>query len=71
MNKWGALSGMIVGGLTVIIWILSGLSTYVYEMIPGFTLSLISVIIVSLLTEKPNKAVNDEFEKMESILREM
>ena len=71
MNKWGALSGMIVGGLTVIIWILSGLSTYVYEMIPGFTLSLISVIIVSLLTEKPTKAVNDEFEKMENILREM
>ncbi|WP_238915243.1 sodium/proline symporter PutP [Clostridium sp. YIM B02555] len=71
MNKWGALSGMIVGGLTVIIWILSGLSTYVYEMIPGFTLSLISVIIVSLLTEKPTEAVNDEFEKMENILREM
>ncbi|MFT8347657.1 sodium/proline symporter PutP [Clostridium saccharoperbutylacetonicum] len=71
MNKWGALSGMIVGGLTVIIWILSGLSTYVYEMIPGFTLSLISVIIVSLLTEKPTKAINDEFEKMESIFREM
>jgi SSS family solute:Na+ symporter len=71
MNKWGALSGMIVGGLTVIIWILCGLSTYIYEMIPGFSLSLLSVVVVSLLTQKPNTNVYDEFNKMENILTNM
>ena len=49
MTKWGALSGMVIGGLTVILWIVSGLSGYLYEMIPGFSLSLISVIVVSLI----------------------
>lgn len=68
MNKWGALSGMIVGGLTVIIWIVLGLSSYIYEMVPGFTLSLISIIVVSLLTEKPDESINKDFIKMEKTL---
>ena len=71
MTKWGALSGMIVGGLTVILWIVSGLSAHLYEMIPGFTLSLISIIVVSLLTKKPDEAVNKEFETMEEKLNLM
>ncbi|MBU3093016.1 sodium/proline symporter PutP [Clostridium sp. CF011] len=68
MTKWGALSGMVVGGLTVIVWIVSGLSTYMYEMVPGFILSLIAVIIVSVITEKPEESINKEFKKMEEIL---
>ena len=71
MTKWGALSGMIVGGVTVIIWITSGLSGYLYEMIPGFLLSLISIVIVSLLTYKPNEIIDKEFDKMEKTLLDM
>lgn len=68
MTKWGALSGMIVGGLTVIIWIASGLSSYLYEMIPGFSLSLISIIVVSLLTKKPDESIDNDFKLMEDEL---
>ncbi len=68
MTKWGALSGMVVGGLTVILWIVSGLSTYMYEMVPGFILSLIAVIVVSVITEKPEESINKEFKEMEEIL---
>ena len=71
MTKWGALSGMIVGGLTVIIWIVSGLSSYIYEMVPGFTLSLIAVIVVSLLTKKQDESVDKDFSDMEKILADM
>ncbi|WP_160685438.1 sodium/proline symporter PutP [Clostridium sp. C2-6-12] len=71
MNKWGALSGMIVGGLTVILWITTGLSAYLYEMIPGFALSLISVVVVSLLTEEVHEDVHDEFDKMQNILADI
>lgn len=70
MTKWGALGGMLVGGLTVIIWITSGLSSYLYEMIPGFFLSLIAVIGISLLTKKPDDSINKEFKVMEEILGE-
>ena len=71
MTKWGALSGMVVGGLTVILWIVSGLSGYLYEMIPGFSLSLIAVIVVSLLTENPYESVNKDFSAMEKVLKDM
>ncbi|WP_188456302.1 sodium/proline symporter PutP [Virgibacillus oceani] len=71
MTKWGALAGMIVGGATVITWLnIPGLSDFLYEIIPGFILSLIAVIIVSLLTKEPEKQVHEQFEKMEQKMAE-
>ncbi|RYM01751.1 sodium/proline symporter PutP [Sporolactobacillus sp. THM7-7] len=64
MNKWGALAGMIVGGLTVIIWINAGLSATLYEIIPGFILSTIAVFAVSLLTRAPSKTIHQTFDQM-------
>lgn len=68
MTKWGALSGMIVGAATVLIWVNAGLSPKLYEMIPGFFLSLIAVIVVSLLTKKPSPDVQETFDEMETTL---
>ncbi len=71
MTKWGALAGIIVGAVTVLIWVnVPGLSDFMYEMIPGFILSLIAVIAVSLATKEPNKEIHDTFEKMEIALHE-
>jgi sodium/proline symporter len=65
MTKWGALAGMIVGGLTVIIWLETGLSNTLYEMVPGFFLSTVSVYVVSLLSKAPSKSISDQFKDME------
>lgn len=62
---------MIVGGVTVITWITSGLSGYLYEMIPGFLLSLISIVIVNLLIYKHNDIIDKEFDKMQKTLLDM
>ncbi|MEW8970998.1 MAG: sodium/proline symporter PutP [Mesobacillus sp.] len=71
MNRWGALAGIIIGALTVIIWIsIDGLSEFMYEMIPGFFLSLIAVLVVSKITTGPGKAVKEEFNEMENIMSE-
>lgn len=71
MNRWGALAGIIVGALTVIIWIsIPGLSKFMYEMIPGFFLSLIAVLVVSKITNGPSKGVKEEFKEMEEIMSE-
>ncbi len=67
MTKWGALAGMLSGGATVLIWISLGLSDFLYEMIPGFTISLLAVFVVSLLTKKPD--VEKEFNDMEKLLK--
>lgn len=68
MTKWGALAGMIVGAVTVIAWVQSGLSTTLYEMIPGFFSSLAAVIVVSLLTKEPKASVQNTFREMEDII---
>lgn len=71
MNRWGALAGIVVGALTVIIWIsIDGLSAFLYEMVPGFFLSLIAVIVVSKITTGPGKDVKEEFKEMENIMSE-
>ena len=65
-NLKGALAGMIVGAVTVLVWNtfiapLGGIFA-IYELLPAFVLSLISIIVVSLLTEEPSKEITDEFD---------
>lgn len=67
----GALAGMIVGGLTVLLWIyLDHPYKEVYAMIPGFSLSLLSVVIVSKLTAGPSEKIQQEFMEVKKDLRE-
>lgn len=65
-NKQGALAGMIVGAVTVVVWNLFvkplGGIFAVYELLPGFIFALIAIVVVSLLTEEPSKEVTDEFD---------
>ena len=52
-NKWGALTNLIVGPLVVVIWTsIPLLKNSLYELIPGFFISLILGIVVSILTER-------------------
>lgn len=63
VTRNAAISGMIVGGLTVLLWV------YVehayqdwYAMIPGFILSFITIVIVSLVDKKPSESIGQEFD---------
>lgn len=61
MTRNGALAGIIVGGITVLVWkqlALLGL----YEIVPGFIFSCIAIYVVSLLDTPPSKEILDEFE---------
>jgi len=49
---------------------MAGLSVTLYEMIPGFGASLIAIIVVSLLTAKPSKEVEEQFEEFERTLKQ-
>lgn len=65
----GALGGMIVGGLTVIIWKqLSGGIFDLYEIVPGFLLSCITIYAISILDkEGPAEEVLREFDHLKQI----
>ncbi|MFC0273868.1 sodium/proline symporter PutP [Metabacillus herbersteinensis] len=68
MTKWGALAGMIVGAVTVIIWSNLGLSATLYEIIPGFAASLLSIYVVSLLTPMPSKQIVENLDQVKNSL---
>lgn len=65
-NKWGALAGMIGGGVMVFVWKYAisrlGGAWSIYELLPAFIFSLILDIVVSLLTRKPDETIAREFE---------
>lgn len=65
MNRWGALAGMIAGAATVIIWtkVPAFKATELYEMVPGFAMSLLAIVLASLLTAKPDAHIESEFEQ--------
>lgn len=65
-NFYGVLSGMIAGGAMVFVWKylvrpLGGIWN-IYELLPAFLVSLIFIIVVSLLTKAPEKAILEEYE---------
>jgi sodium/proline symporter len=71
LTNYGALSGMIAGATTAFIWgKIKVLSDTLYEIVPGFFVCLIVAVIVSILTYKPNKDIEDEFNRTEVLLKE-
>ena len=65
-TRAGAIAGMLTGGSMVFIWnkLISKLGGVfaIYELFPAFVLSCIAIVVVSLLTKKPDQAILEEFE---------
>lgn len=72
-NKWGALAGMVTGGITVFIWkfivreIFAGTLLDIYELLPAFILACIAIVVVSLVTKAPSQEICDEFDSVKSM----
>lgn len=65
----GALSGMLVGGATVLLWVyVPHAYKEVYEIIPGFLLSFLTTVVVSLMTGRVSGEVEGEFEEVREIV---
>nr|WP_295216862.1 sodium/proline symporter PutP [Ruminococcus sp.] len=72
-NKWGALTGLVAGGVMVFVWKflvrpLGGVWN-IYELLPAFLVALAAIVIVSLLTAAPEQEVQDEFEEVKQQMR--
>ena len=68
MTLKGAYAGVIVGGLTVLIW--KHFEWFgLYELVPGFFFSVAAIVIVSLMDKKPSETILKTFEKAMSLSR--
>jgi sodium/proline symporter len=68
MNAAGAIAGVISGGVTVLVWKNFIAPIFpLYELLPAFIISIIFIVVVSLLTKAPDKAIEEQFDKAESI----
>lgn len=72
-NLAGAVAGMLVGAVTCFVWkffLVDYAAQYpvfgLYELAPGFLFALVSIVVVSLLTGKPSKEIQDEFDKVKA-----
>jgi len=67
MNKAGALAGIIVGGVTVVVWKqLSGGWFDLYEIIPGIIFSTIAIVVASKVTAAPSDSIQKLFDDVEA-----
>lgn len=70
MNLKGAYAGIVVGGLGTIVFkyikqLSSGQGIFaVYELLPAFIISVIAIIVVTLVTEKPDDKILEQFDRV-------
>lgn len=69
-NKYGALAGMVSGGIFVFVWKFifrpMGGALDIYELLPAFIVALIVNVVVSLCTKEPGKEITEIYEKVNS-----
>lgn len=67
-NKWGALAGMVAGGVMVFVWKYliapRGGVWAIYELLPAFLVGCAAIVAVSLATEKPSAEIEKVFEQV-------
>lgn len=77
MTATGALAGMISGAVVVVAWAewvnpalkAANLPT-MYEIVPGFIVATLAVVVVSLLSKTPSTDVVQRFEQADRVYRE-
>lgn len=74
-NKWGALAGMLSGGIMVFFWkfvirsVFAGSVLDIYELLPAFIVACIAIVVVSRVTKAPEKEICDEFDAVSEMIK--
>ena len=61
MTRNGALAGMLVGAITVVVW-KNFIGLGLYEIIPGFILASLTIYVVSLMGKEPTADIQRRFD---------
>ncbi len=67
-NRQGILAGLVAGGLMVFVWKFCvrpiGGMWDIYELLPAFAVATLAIVVVSLLTKKPDEEIVKTFEEV-------
>jgi sodium/proline symporter len=67
-TSWrSVLTGMLLGTITLIYWKESGLGSTLYEIVPGFLVNVIVIMIGNKIYTQKNKGVLAEFDEVQRI----
>jgi sodium/proline symporter len=70
MTRNGALAGVVVGALTVILWKQLFAETGLYEIVPGVIAATVAVVVASLLDRAPSQVIAARHQQVRAALRE-
>ncbi|WP_077602510.1 sodium/proline symporter [Oceanobacillus sojae] len=60
VNKWGSFSGMVTGAFVTSVWYATGMSEYVWEIVPGSLSAILVLLLVTKLTNKKELTFTEE-----------
>lgn len=73
-NRYGALAGMVSGGIMVFVWKylvrpIGGVWN-IYELLPAFLVACVFIIVVSLLTPAPDESITKVFDEVNAEMKQ-
>ena len=75
-NKWGALAGMVSGGVMVFVWkflvrpACAGTVLDIYELLPAFLIACILIVVVSLCTKAPEQEITGVYNEVQQSVKQ-
>ncbi len=74
-NKWGAIAGMVSGGVTIFVWkfvirdVFADTILNIYELLPAFIVASIFIVVFSLITKAPDEEVGKTFDQVKKLTK--
>jgi sodium/proline symporter len=69
-NKYGAIAGMLTGAVMIFVWKFliapMGGVWAIYELLPAFIVGMVAIVVVSLLTAKPETSICETFDTVKA-----
>ena len=69
-TSWqAALAGMVTGTVVLVVWKQVGLSSIMYEIVPGFTANCVTILLVNMIVSQKDEKVLKEYEEVVGVIR--
>lgn len=66
---YSALAGMVTGTVIMLIWYFTGLSKYMYEIVPGFVANFAVMFVINFFKPNTDKEINEIFDRVNADLK--